>query len=307
MSVVISGLGLVTPLGTTPEQHIAALTEGRTAIRPRDDLALLPSSDAAWVDKVDLRSWLVRRKDRKLLSRAAQLALPAAGVALGDWAGDREELGLFVGIGREPPDTGASEPSLAASARAGVLDHAALSSRGRELYPPLLPLLTLPNLVLSHVSINLGIRGWNGTSAGEAAAGLGALAEGWHAVSEGRCPAALVGAADSRVDFGSARDLYRLGRASPERAPAEGAVFLLLEPAEQARHALGSIAPPSRRPSTAAAPMPHWALTGDLGAADGLFALVSALLQAHWGPLVASDDEGAEIAVRLEPPQATAS
>ena len=307
MNVVISGLGLVTPLGDTSDQLVRALADGSSTLRHRDDLALLPCASAAWVDKVDLRSWLRRRKDRKLLSRAAQLALPAAGTALGSWGGDREELGLFVGIGREPPDTGASEPSLAASARGGVLCHQALSSRGRELYPPLLPLLTLPNLVLSHVSINLGIRGWNGTSAGEAAAGLGALVEGYHAVAEGRCPAALVGAADSRVDFGSARDLYRLGRAGPKRAPSEGAVFLLLEPAARAEQALAQVEPVSRRPSTAAVPMAHWSLTGDLGAADGLLALAAAMLQGQWGPVTASDDEGAEIVVRLEPPPATAS
>jgi hypothetical protein len=307
VSVVISGIGLTTPLGTTPEQLQTRLVQGQSALRPRDELSLLPCATAAWVDHPDLRPWLIRRKDKKLLSRAAQLALPAAGTALGAWPGDREDLGLFVGVGREPPDTGASEPSLAASASEGRLDHQALSTRGRELYPPLLPLLTLPNLVLSHVSINLGIRGWNGTSAGEGAAGLGALVEGYHAVAEGRCPAALVGAADSRVDFGSARDLYRLGRAGPRRAPAEGAVFLLLEPEGCATTGLARVLPLRRSPSSTPAPAAHWALTGDLGAADGLLALVVALLQGRWGPICASDDEGAEIAVLLESPRAPAS
>ncbi len=302
MIVVVSGVGLVTPLGDSAAQLSEAIQQRRSALRPSDELARLPSPLAGRIERVDLRPWLVRRKDRKLLSRPAQLALPAAGDALGAWPGEREELGLFLGIGREPPDTGASEPALAASERDGRLCPQALSSRGRELYPPLLPLLTLPNLVLSHISINLEIRGWNGTVAGEAAAGVGALIEGYYAVAEGRCPAALVGGADSRVDFGSARDLYRLGRASPTRPPAEGAVFLLLEPAHAAGSALASIAPTCRSRSRAVEPAPHWSLTGDLGAADGLLQLVIMMLHGRWGELRVSDDEGAELGVALGAP-----
>jgi len=302
VSVVISGVGLVTPLACSPSELTDALAHQRSALQPCDDLAQLPSDLAGAVGRVDLKPWLIRRKDRKLLSRAAQLALPAAGSALGTWAGDREALGLFLGVGREPPDSGASEPSLAASQRDGMLDATALSTRGRELYPPLLPLLTLPNLVLSHISINLGIQGWNGTVAGEAAAGLGALVEGYHAIAEGRCPAALVGGADSRVDFGSARDLYRLGRAGPQRPPAEGAVFMMLESSEAAVNTLAVIEPSRRRRSTGAIPKPHWSLTGDLGAADGLFDLLCALLSQRWGEHRSSDDEGAEIGVWLHSP-----
>ncbi len=306
MSAAVTGIGLVTPIADAPEALLEALSASRCALEPSPELARLPSPLAGLVGRVDLKPWLRRRKDRKLLSRAAQLALPAAGRALGSWGGDREELGLFVGVGREPPDTGASEPSLAASARDGRLDHHALSTRGRELYPPLLPLLTLPNLVLSHVSINLGIRGWNGTVAGEAAAGLGAVVEGCHAVHEGRCPAALVGGADSRVDFGSARDLYRLGRASPERPPAEGAVFLLLEPVGTPG-ALAIVAPAGRTPSAAPVPATHWSRCGDLGAADGVMTLVTAILEQRWGLVRASDDEGTAVALTVGPPHATPS
>ncbi len=302
MTVAVTGLGLVTPLGCSVQDVSSALARGRSAVAPSPELALLPSDLAAVVDRVDLKPWLLRRKDRKLLSRAAQLALPAAGAALGTWDGDRDELGLFLGIGREPPDSGASEPSLAASERAGRLHPTALSTRGRELYPPLLPLLTLPNLVLSHISINLRVRGWNGTVAGQAAAGLGALVEGCWAVTEGRCPAALVGGADSRVDFGSARDLYRLDRASALRAPGEGAVFLLLESPDTAVHPLAWLTPAGRERSADQTPAEHWPLTGDLGAADGLFQLVHRLLEGRWGRLWISDDEGAQVTVDLGSP-----
>ncbi|MFH1468494.1 MAG: beta-ketoacyl synthase N-terminal-like domain-containing protein [Pseudomonadota bacterium] len=302
MRVLITGLGLVTPLGQEPDALWARLRDGTVVLASEDDLAGLPSALCGRVGPVDLRAWLRRRKDRKLLSRAAELALPAAGRALGGWAGDRVGLGLFVGVGREPPDTGSAEPALVAACIDGRLDPTALAGAGRELYPPLLPLLTLPNLVLSHVSINLGVMGPNGTVAGEAAAGLGALAEACHAIAEGRCPAALAGAADSRVDFGTARDLYRLGRAGPARSPAEGAVFLLLEPEGSASPALATITGVRRSPSAGDLPLPPRVLCGDLGAADGLLALAAALLAERWGWVEASDDEGGQVAIALQPP-----
>ncbi len=316
MRLAITGIGLVTPLGCEPSGVALRALESRSVLQADPELEGLPSDLSARVPSIDLKPWLKRRKDRKLMVRAAQLALPAAGRALGDWPGDREDLGLFMGIGREPPDEGDAEAALAASAVHGALDPAALAGPGRDLYPPLLPLRTLPNLALSHVSINLGIRGDNGTVAGEAGAGLAALHEACHAVREGRCPAALAGAADSRVDYGSARDLYRLGRAGPQRAPAEGAVFLLVEPLEAARSRsaaiLGLVVPLARRASPgwplavgaarpSSAGRAHHPLTGDLGAGDGLFMLVLALMAGEEAVVAARDDEGAAVQVRCEP------
>ncbi|MFZ5476213.1 MAG: beta-ketoacyl synthase N-terminal-like domain-containing protein [Myxococcota bacterium] len=200
----------------------AVLPEG---LRRLPGLAELPDDRAAVVDGPDLGPWLKRRKDARLLARAAQLALPAAGVALQRFAGDPESLGLYVAIGREPPDEGEAEPSLAAMERDGRLDVERLAA-GLALYPPLLPLRTLPNMVLAHVAIQHGIRGENGTFAGGREAGEQALAAGMRAVAEGRCALALVGAAFSAVDLASARDRWRMG--PDPRPPGEGAIFALI-------------------------------------------------------------------------------
>ena len=106
------------------------------------------------------RRFLKRRKDAKLFSPAAKLALAAAGQLLEE-AGplNKEALGLFVAVGREPPDEGEAEASLVASHSEGRLSEHFLSTEGRRLYPPLLPLKTLPNMVLAHISIHLDICG----------------------------------------------------------------------------------------------------------------------------------------------------
>ncbi|MSQ02557.1 MAG: hypothetical protein EXR71_11835 [Myxococcales bacterium] len=194
-------------------------------LRVHPPLSALPSALAGVVDGPDLVPWLKRRKDARLLPRAAELALPAAGRALSGFSGDRDELGLFVAVGREPPDEGEAEASIAAMARDGRLDRERFGDEGRALYPPLLPLRTLPNMVLAHVAIQSGIRGDNACLAGGFDAGAAVWEAANDALAAGRCVAALVGAAFSAVDRASARDRHRLGQTEP---PGEGAIFVLL-------------------------------------------------------------------------------
>jgi 3-oxoacyl-(acyl-carrier-protein) synthase len=235
------------------------------------DIPGSPVSRMAARCEVDERPLLTRRRDRKLFSRCATLLLCAASTALEGWSGDREELGLFVGVRREPPDTGEAEEAILASASDGVLSTALLATEGRVRYPPLQPLKTLPNMVLAHVAIQLGIRGESGVVAGGSAAGVMALREGIAAVAEGRAPAALVGASDSWLDRGGLRDWARLGLS--ERPPGEAAVVFRIEP-EEGVSRLGVLErgeAGSGRPELARA---HWNQLGDCGVADALIGAV---------------------------------
>lgn len=227
-------------------------------LAPAPALAELPRSLAGVVPGPDLGPWLRRKKDARLLPRAAQLALPAAGRAMQGFTGDPEALGIFVAIGREPPDEGEAEASLLASETDGQLDLVKLGGPGRDLYPPLLPLRTLPNMVLAHVAIQWGIRGENGVFAGEAEAGWMAWRAAVAALRDGRCAEVLVGAAWSTVDLASARDRLRLGHTT---LPGEGAIFVRL----------GAPGPDPRRDADAEAALE--AQAGDLGPVLGLAAL----------------------------------
>ncbi len=256
----VLGVGLVSPLGDDPADVVRRIRAGASALRPHPPLHALPDDRAAVVEGPDLTGWLTRRKDARLLARAARLALPAAGRALAGIDGDRSEMGLYVAVGREPPDDGDAEPAIAAMASADGLDLAALAGPGRALYPPLLPLRTLPNMILAHVSIQHGIRGENGTCAGGPEAGRQALAEGVAAIEEGRATLVLVGAAWSGVDLGSARDRWRLGEVDP---PGEAALFFVLG---RGGRPLGAVALPTR------------GALGDLGPVEGLFPLLVAVV-----------------------------
>lgn len=273
MRLRVDAIGLVSAVGGDPAT-LVGLAPG-AGLRAHPPLAHLPGGPLAGVvEGPDLKPWLRRRKDRKVMARPSQLALAAAGPAMAGFSGDPADLGLFLGVGREPPDSGESEPALAASAAAGALDEALLAGPGRDRYPPLLPLKTLPNMALAHISINLGVTGENNAWAGDAGAGLRAVVSGMWAVHEGRAPAALIGGADALVDLGSARDRLRRGRTGP---PGEAAAILRISPWDGQTDGVGLDLRVDEDGLESVDPAPLRAALGDTGAAEGPLLLVAAV------------------------------
>lgn len=195
-------------------------------IAPLEPLALLSQSHGAMVEPLSIRKIIKKRKEIKLYTRAAKLALLSAYRCVGRI--EQPDTGLFVAVGREPPDEGSAESCLIASQEEGRFYESLLAEKGRSLYPPLLPLRTLPNMILAHISIQLSIMGENACWAGGEETGIQALQSGFWALQEGRCTHALVGAADSFISLGAARDLHRTRKVSPS----EAGVFVFLESKE---------------------------------------------------------------------------
>ena len=223
----MTGLGVITPYGSGVDALRVGFEKSECALGPLEGG---PIERGGRCPDPELRSILSRRRDRKIFSRSAQLLLSAAADASIGWSGNREEMGLFFGIRKEPSDTGGGDAALVASVKDGRLNETLLATSGKALSPPLLPLESLPNMCLAHVSIQLGFRGECGVVAGGPSAGVHALREGIAAIAEGRCPAALVGAVDSWVDGPSQRDWVRLGQ---NAFPGEAAVVFRLEPVGQ--------------------------------------------------------------------------
>jgi len=231
MAVVITQVGVITPFGRGLSAFQQGIADERVVLTEHEPLQWMENSKAGVIsDTKSFRQYLQRRKAAKLMTPAARWAMDAVG-QIWDVVGtqlDPVETGLFFSVGREPPDEGEAEDALIASAVDGLFSEEALSKKGRSLYPPLLPLKTLPNLILGHLSIHFGLCGENAAWSGE---GVQSFIEGMWAIKEGRAERVLVGAADSLVDLGQARDLKRLGI---EDAPAEAAIAWLLEDEKQA-------------------------------------------------------------------------
>lgn len=304
MAVIISQVGLVTPFGRGVQPFVDGMKNGDVVLAEHSPLSHMESALAGLCPNKAFRQYLKRRKAAKLMTPAARLAMDAVG-QIWDKVGERldpVETGLFFSVGREPPDEGDAEACLIASTVDGQFSESALATTGRSLYPPLLPLKTLPNLILGHLSIHFGLCGENAAWAGE---GVQSFVEGVLAIEEGRADCVLVGAADSLVDLGQARDCKRMGI---EHAPSECAVAWLLEKKSESgveNSAIGRVSwcgypslsqpmsqPMSQTGSDQSALSEHQTLRAQMGycgVAESQLTLLHALLngeQCHWHGLM---------------------
>ncbi|MBK6406610.1 MAG: hypothetical protein IPF66_17125 [Holophagales bacterium] len=328
---VVTGLGLVTPLGTGLDATRSALAEGRCAIAPATlfDASPFASALAGEVRDLDARARFRVPKALKLCDRRTRFAVCAAAMALEDAGfpeGPCDSLG--VAIGTSGSDLGAEELS-AALARAeepalAARDTAAFGEAALGSLNPLWLLVHLPNMASAHVAIQLEARGPNTTVMTGWAAGLAAIVEGAAWIVEGRAAAVLAGGADSAVHpfaFAAFEQDGLLSGPSP-LVPAEGAAVVLLEEREAAlargarilgevgAHAL-SAGPRLAALATGATPAPSSRLerhAGNLLAAHAPAALVLAIAEGLFGPVsaVAAGPAGEASAILVLPPEEAA-
>lgn len=196
--VVITGLGVISAAGVGWAEVAAA-----QAVAPRAVEGFDASGFPAWaqvayqVPSLRPQPYMKRRKDLKVMSRDAQLALVAAGLAVEDagldprepgaWPFAAEDVALYMGVGLEPGDVTELGPAAAAARGAdGRIDLEALGSVGIDRIPPLSALVTLPNMALAHVSINLELMGRGEALSPWGTAGLDAVAAAAESVARGQ-------------------------------------------------------------------------------------------------------------------------
>src|SRR5262245_54130389 len=111
--VVLTGIGVVCPLGLTLGTFRQALRDGRSGVRAvrAFDTSALPVRIAGEVEGFDAKEYLEKkdRKSLKIMARTMQLAVAAARLAADDGGlspgkVEPERLGVDLGIGAIPGD-----------------------------------------------------------------------------------------------------------------------------------------------------------------------------------------------------------
>jgi len=236
--VVITGLGVVSPLGVGVEVFWDSLTRGIPGVRriSRFDPSGLPSQMAGEIPNFDPLQYLPRR-DVVRTDLFIQYALAAAQEAIADaklrLEGQRDRVGVSVGssVGGLPLLLRSYDQFLAEGSE-GVSPYA-------------LPGL-LPNMAAGWISMRAGARGPIAAAATACAAGNQAIGDAFRAIQRGEADAMLAGGTDALIHpiiiagFCALRALSRRN-ADPERASrpfdagrdgfvlAEGAGVLVLE------------------------------------------------------------------------------
>jgi 3-oxoacyl-[acyl-carrier-protein] synthase II len=244
--VVVTGIGLVTPLGCGTERNWQALVAGRSGVGPitRFDASVVPARVAGEVRDFEPERF-IERKDLKKMDIFIQYAVGAALLAVDDAAlplplADPERTGVIVGVGIGGINT-VEETYLA------------LSTHGvRRVSPFLIPRI-IPNMASGHIAMRFGARGPNYATTSACASGAHAVGEALVLIRDGRQDVMLAGGAEAPVcllgvgGFSAMRALATNFNDEPERASrpfdaqrdgfviAEGAGVLVLEELEHAR------------------------------------------------------------------------
>ena len=149
--VVITGLGIVSPLGIGWRDAWAAALAGTSSARTitRFDASEHTCRIACEVNGFDPTDFLDHRSVRRM-DRASQFAVAAARMALEDAEltieGDGERAGAVISTGNGSSETFET-------------NHIDLIERGPERSSPLMIPMTIVNMSAGHVSMQLGLRG----------------------------------------------------------------------------------------------------------------------------------------------------
>jgi 3-oxoacyl-[acyl-carrier-protein] synthase II len=207
--VVITGMGVITPLGDSLDTLFASQIEGRSGVGPitRFDASTFPTTFAAEVHDFDLSRY-VARCDRwreagvnsQFAAAATQLALEHAGL-LGDTSVDRRRFGVYLGAGEGIQDfnnlmwmvSQSYRPELAA------MDYPAFCALGLNLYRAGWELEQELHRPAGHLGGHFDLRGPNYSCLTACAAGSQALGEAAELIRDGAVDAMLAGGTHSMI------------------------------------------------------------------------------------------------------------
>ncbi|AIQ65287.1 3-oxoacyl-ACP synthase [Paenibacillus stellifer] len=204
--VVITGMGIVSPLGSGVKEFWNGLKDRRSGIREIDafDTSAYKTKFAGTVRGFDAEA-LFGRKEARRMDRFTQFAVAAADQAWAD-AGlrqealDMEQVGVYVGSGTGGIGT--------------LLDqHRVLLERGPERVSPTLVPMMISNMAAATISIRLGTLGPTLSPVTACSIGNTAIGEAFRVIRSGDADVILAGGAEAAVNeislasFGNAHAL----------------------------------------------------------------------------------------------------
>ncbi|MBX6771670.1 MAG: beta-ketoacyl-ACP synthase II [Chloroflexi bacterium] len=243
--VVVTGVGMVTPLGHTAASTWEALLAGRSGAGPitRFDASAFETRIACEVKDFDPGRYLDRKEARRM-DRYTHFAIAATAEALQDahlriTPENADDIGIIVGSGIGGIETLSQQFQV-------------YFEKGPSRLSPFLCTMMIGNMAAGHASIVFGMRGPNYGTVSACASGAHAIGAAFETVRRGAASVMLAGGAEAPVvpigigTFNSMRALSTRND-EPEKASrpfdrdrdgfviGEGAGILVLEELEHAR------------------------------------------------------------------------
>jgi 3-oxoacyl-[acyl-carrier-protein] synthase II len=208
---VITGFGLLTPIGCDADAFWRSLLEGRSGVGPirSFDASSVPTRVAAEISEFDAKKYIDRthRKSLRMMARPIQMAISCANLALENARVDESKLdptrfGVEFGAGliaTELPDIGDAS-RVSTNCQPGAVDLVKWGAEGLPAIQPLWMLKYLPNMPACHISIMHNAQGPNNSITESDAASLLALGEAFRILGRDGADFFLVGGTESKIN-----------------------------------------------------------------------------------------------------------
>ena len=188
--VVITGIGAVTPIGSTVDGLWEGLRREKSAVASvtRFDPSIFKSHNAAEVNDFVATDWLERKRAKRLdryghfSVATAQMAIADAGLNLE--AEDRDQIGSTMGSALGGLQF--AEGQLDLYLREGI-----------RSVDPMLALCVFAGAASCNIAIELGVSGPNSTNAMSCASGTLAIGEGFRLIRDGYADVMITGGAEA--------------------------------------------------------------------------------------------------------------
>ncbi len=249
--VVVTGTGLITPLGTGTEKTWRNLCEGKSGI---DFITRFDTSDFGVKIAAEVKDFnvdeFIEPKLARHLDLFVQYAVASAGMALKESgltvdAANENRVGVFTGNG------------IGGLTTIEKYHQISLERGPRKITPFFIPMV-ISNMSAGQISIVFGLKGPNLSVTTACAAGTHAVGEAFRSISRGDCDAAITGGSESTIcplAVGGFNAMKALSRQNENPAKAcrpfdrdrngfiisEGGGMMILEELEYARQRGASI------------------------------------------------------------------
>lgn len=214
--VVVTGMGVVSPIGIGTDEFFASLLAGRSGVSVRDEFAgsKLPMSIAAPVTDFEAKQYVKPRKALKIMCEPIKFGCAAAAMAteqagLGELITDEPVEGQFhispdrVGTVFGTETFFADPHEVARVFRSCIVNQDYQHDRWGEFamreIQPLWMLKYLPNMAASHISIAVDARGPSNSICQGAASGLLAVIEAASLITRGAADIVIAGGTGSQM------------------------------------------------------------------------------------------------------------
>jgi 3-oxoacyl-[acyl-carrier-protein] synthase II len=204
--LVITGVGIVSPIGIGREAFWQALCNGQSGVGPITifDAAAMPVSFGAELKGFDPKQYVKPRKALKVMCRETQTAFSAATLAIEDAVldpaqTDPERIGAVFGSQMMYGEVRDFVDLYRHCMIEGVFHFDKLGEQFPSQMFPLWMLKNLPNMAACHVAIALDARGPNNTILLGEVSSLLALNEACHVLDRDAADVMIVGATGTRI------------------------------------------------------------------------------------------------------------